>query len=171
MQECLHDVKRYEISYANQVLATLVESARGSGTSDDDGAPVAEVSVRGLAADAGLSASATQIGLTTLRRADKIKTDRKGSAGRPSLISITDGDPLAEIENVPQGRSATTPTGSTDGAPLADALMRRYEELLLEVEDSRSAARETAELRARIRELEAENVSLRRRLKDGNPRG
>lgn len=134
-------VKRYEISYGDQVLRALAEAA-GDG--------VVECSVRQLAAECGLSASAVQIGLHALRRSGRIATRRKGTAGRPSLVEVVSTQPLAPPVEL-----------GVPGEGLGDAFVQRYEQLLVELTRARARVDELDELRARVAELEAENAELR----------
>lgn len=138
-------MKRYEISYANQVLQVLVVSAGGE--------PTAEMSVRQIADETGLSASAVQLGLQALRRAGRVQTLRKGAAGRPSLLEIRSPEPIEDGEARSDRRA---------GSQLADAFIKRYEELLLDVHSKRAGEAEA--LAARVAELEAENAQLRAHL-------
>ncbi|MFN8102985.1 MAG: hypothetical protein U0U69_00820 [Acidimicrobiia bacterium] len=140
-------MKRYEASYANQVLVALAASAA-------DG--VVEKSVRQLAQESGVSASAVQIGLTALRRAGRIRTRKKGAAGRPSVIELLSTEPLAD------GDGSVRPPAYGPGGQLADAFVERYEKMLLELDSSRPA--EVERLEARVAELEAENAELRAKL-------
>lgn len=138
-------MKRYEISYANQVLQVLVVSAGGE--------PTVEMSVRQIADETGLSASAVQLGLQALRRSGRVQTLRKGAAGRPSLLEIRSPEPIEGAEAGSDRRGASQ---------LADAFIKRYEELLLDVHSKRVG--EADALAARVAELEAENEQLRAQL-------
>ncbi|MBX7160715.1 MAG: hypothetical protein K1X95_10530 [Acidimicrobiia bacterium] len=141
-------MKRYEVSYANQVLVALAASAEGG---------VIEKSVRQLAQDSGVSASAVQIGLTALRRSGRIRTRRKGAAGRPSVIELLSTEPLADED----GNVRSPAYGP--GGKLADAFVERYDKMLLEL-DRRGRPAEIKRLEARVAELEAENAELRAEL-------
>lgn len=141
-------MKRYEASYANQVLIAL------SALTEDG---VAEKSVRQLAQESAVSASAVQIGLAALRRAGRIRTLRKGAAGRPSVIEVLSTEPLADDD----GNVHLPAYGP--GGRLADAFVQRYEKMLLEL-DHRGHPAEVRRLEARVAELEAENAELRARL-------
>lgn len=145
-------MKRYEASYANQVLLVLAESAQ-------DG--VVERSVRQLAQDSGVSASAVQIGLTALRRSGRIRTRTKGAAGRPSVIELLSTEALAD-----DGESDRSPAYGPGGR-LADAFVERYDKMLIEL-DSRARPAEVKRLEARVAELEAENAELRAALEQAS---
>jgi predicted ArsR family transcriptional regulator len=139
-------VKRYEISYANQVLDVLVITAAGEAT--------VEMSVRQIADETGLSASAVQLGLQALRRSGRVQTLRKGAAGRPSLLEIRSEEPIEGAEAGSERRG---------GSQLADAFIKRYEELLLDLH-AKTNGNEVEHLRAKVAELEAENAELRTEL-------
>lgn len=138
-------MKRYEASYANRVLITLAASADGG---------VVEKSVRRLAQESGVSASAVQIGLTALRRSGRIRTRRKGAAGRPSVIELLSTEPLADGD----GNVRTPAYGP--GGKLADAFVERYDKMLIEL-DRRGGPADITRLEARVAALEAENAELR----------
>lgn len=148
-------MKRYEASYANQVLLTLAASS-------EDG--VVEKSVRQLAQESGVSASAVQIGLTALRRSGRIRTRKKGAAGRPSVIELLSTEPLAD------GDGAVHAPAYGAGGQLAGAFVERYEKMLLELDRGAPRA-EVERLEARIAELEAENAELRQSLENASPTG
>lgn len=141
-------MKRYEASYANQVLLALTALA-------EDG--IAERSVRQLAQESGVSASAVQIGLSALRRSGRIRTLRKGAAGRPSVIEVLSSDPLAD------GDGNVHLPAHGPGGHLAEAFVQRYEKMLLELDHSAHPS-QVERLEARVAELEAENSELRARL-------
>jgi len=136
-------VKRYEVSYANKVLVALAAL-------QEDG--VVEKSVRQLATESGVSASAVQIGLTALRKAGRVRTARKGAAGRPSVIELLSVEPLAD-------ENERRPVYGADGH-LADAFVERYDAMLREL-DRRRDRDGLSELRERVGQLEAENADLR----------
>lgn len=138
-------MKRYEVSYANQVLVALAASAH-------DG--VVEKSVRRLAQESGVSASAVQIGLTALRRSGRIRTRKKGAAGRPSVIELLSEEPLADEDG-----TVRSPAYGPGGR-LADAFVERYDKMLLEL-DQRGRRSDIKRLEARVAALEAENAELR----------
>lgn len=149
-------MKRYEVSYANQVLISLAALAEDA---------IAEKSVRQIAQESGVSASAVQIGLAALRRTGRIRTLRKGAAGRPSVIEVLSTEPLADGDG-----NVHLPPYATGGR-LADAFVQRYERMLLEL-DHRDRPAEVERLEARVAELEAENARLRARLDGaGAPEG
>jgi hypothetical protein len=138
------DVKRYEITYANKVLDVLTQ----------DGGRQVERSVRDIAREAGISASAAQIGLGVLRRTARIKTLRRGSAGRPSVLEVVDvarlGGDKAELVTLSQALAGA-------GAP-AQAFAEEYEALLRK--PGRSG--DLDELRRRVEALEARVAALER---------
>ncbi|MCC7076288.1 MAG: hypothetical protein IT198_04105 [Acidimicrobiia bacterium] len=139
-------MKRYEISYANQVLHALAAAASAEGT--------VEMSVRQVADETELSASAVQLGLQALRRAGRVVTLRKGAAGRPSVIQVRSAKPIEGTESSADGRG---------GSHLADAFIKRYEELLIDLHAKREDD-DVERLRRRVAELEAENTELRETL-------